>query len=127
MELSSRADSLKLPGMLDRLQERLGGMTQPVNMVACTSMFGTGVDVDRLGLMVVHGQPKTTSNMSKGDPQQPPESPAIAMGICSGRVPARVRTEKTVGLSENSRAMHRRHHLSRLVNLFMRLSTDCFG
>lgn len=60
MELSSRAGSLELPGMLERLGERLGAGS-PVSAAACTSMFGTGVDVLRLGLMVVHGQPKTSS------------------------------------------------------------------
>jgi len=56
MELSSRANSLALPGMLDRLAQPWSE-----DAVLATSMFGTGVDVDRLGLMVVHGQPKTTS------------------------------------------------------------------
>jgi Helicase conserved C-terminal domain len=62
LELSSRADSLSLPGMLDQLAVSLGGPRQAINAVVATSMFGTGVDVDRLGLMVVHGQPKTTSS-----------------------------------------------------------------
>lgn len=56
MELSSRVDSVELPGMLDALGREWG-----VDVVCATSMFGTGVDIDRLGLMVVHGQPKTTS------------------------------------------------------------------
>jgi hypothetical protein len=56
MELSSRASSLNLPSMLEKL-----GMIWSEDAVLTTSMFGTGVDVDRLGLMVVHGQPKTTS------------------------------------------------------------------
>jgi hypothetical protein len=60
-ELSSRADSLKLPGLLERLGERLGE-GDPVGTVVSTSMFGTGVDVPRLGLMVVHGQPKTSAS-----------------------------------------------------------------
>src|SRR5262249_21920 len=60
MDLSSRANSLDLPGMLERLGERLAtGNT--VGSVVSTSMFGTGVDGPRLGLMVVHGQPKTSS------------------------------------------------------------------
>ncbi len=62
LELSSRADSLRLPGMLDLLRLNLQGAQPPMNAVVATSMFGTGVDVDRLGLMVVHGQPKTSSS-----------------------------------------------------------------
>jgi hypothetical protein len=61
MELSSRVSSLELPGMLERLGERFG-VGNPVNAVVSTSMFGTGVDVPRLSLMVVHGQPKTSSS-----------------------------------------------------------------
>jgi superfamily II DNA or RNA helicase len=47
--------------MLDELGVSLGQNSEPVNAVVATSMFGTGVDVDRLGLMFVTGQPKTTS------------------------------------------------------------------
>lgn len=62
IELSSRADSMSLPALLGHLQVGLGGQAAPVNVAVATSMFGTGVDVERLGLMVVHGQPKTTSS-----------------------------------------------------------------
>lgn len=57
LELSSRANSLALPGYLERL-----GKAWLEDVVLATSMFGTGVDVDRLGLMVIHGQPKSTSS-----------------------------------------------------------------
>ncbi len=55
-ELSSRTDSSNLPAILDM-------MSQPKAQDALftTSMFGTGVDILRMGLMVVNGQPKTTS------------------------------------------------------------------
>jgi hypothetical protein len=61
IELSSRANSMSLPSLLNHLQVPLGGQGTAVNVAVATSMFGTGVDVERLGLMVVHGQPKTTS------------------------------------------------------------------
>jgi len=59
MELSSRKDSLELPVLLERL-----AASAPLaeDAVLATSMFGTGVDVDRLSLMVVHGQPNNTAS-----------------------------------------------------------------
>ena len=59
LELSGRQNSLDLPVLLDSLK-----VTAPhaEDVVFATSMFGTGVDVDRLGLMVVNGQPKTTAS-----------------------------------------------------------------
>lgn len=59
LELSSRASSLELPALLERLTIPA---PEALDAVFATSMFGTGVDVDRLSLMVVHGQPKTTAS-----------------------------------------------------------------
>lgn len=59
IELSGRTESFEIPGKLDRLAKF---PDNDVDAMFATSMFGTGVDVERLGLMVVHGQPKTTAN-----------------------------------------------------------------
>lgn len=58
LELSSRASSQNLPTLLTKLDI---AYPNAQDAVFATSMFGTGVDVDRLSLMVVHGQPKTTA------------------------------------------------------------------
>jgi hypothetical protein len=60
LELSSQMDSSEIPVALNQLSKALP--ENIVDAVLATSMFGTGVDIDRLGLMVVHGQPKTTAN-----------------------------------------------------------------
>jgi len=57
-ELSSRTDPTELPAILDLLETRY---PHAQDALFTTSMFGTGVDIARIGLMVVHGQPKTTS------------------------------------------------------------------
>jgi len=59
LELSSRMESSQIPIALEQLAKF---PDNGIDAVFSTSMFGTGVDVDRLGLMVVHGQPKTTAN-----------------------------------------------------------------
>lgn len=60
IELSSRSKSTDLPNLLRRLETRRPS-PGAADTTFATSMFGTGVDIDRLSLMVVHGQPKTTS------------------------------------------------------------------
>lgn len=65
-ELTSRVGSREIPLMLDRLEVKhkpawTKGETKSVDIVLATNMLSVGVDVNRLGLMVVNGQPKTTA------------------------------------------------------------------
>jgi hypothetical protein len=78
-ELTSRMGSTQIPLILDRLEapfdpvkrakrremakaKRYEEMPQkPIDVLLATNMISVGVDVKRLGLMVVAGQPKTTA------------------------------------------------------------------
>jgi hypothetical protein len=59
IELSGRTDSTILPSILEELEQPF---PEAPDVLFTTSMFGTGVDIKRLSLMVVNGQPKTTSS-----------------------------------------------------------------
>lgn len=59
VELSSRTNSVELPALLDELSSEYPNAP---DSLFTTSMFGTGVDISRIGLMIVNGQPKTTSS-----------------------------------------------------------------
>ncbi|AEI13437.1 helicase domain protein [Cellulomonas gilvus ATCC 13127] len=59
-ELTSRVPSDEVPQRLKELSTSLGG-DDCQDIVLATNMISVGVDVDRLGLMVVMGQPQTTS------------------------------------------------------------------
>lgn len=58
--LSSQTGSSELPGILASMEKAISE-SDVLNTVSSTSMFGTGVDVARLSLMIVHGQPKSAS------------------------------------------------------------------
>ena len=76
-ELTSRKQSTDIPIILDRLEEQfskardalreenakkdLDPIIRPIDVMLATSMLSVGVDIDRLGLMIVGGQPKATS------------------------------------------------------------------
>lgn len=58
-ELTSRVKSSDIPTRLKELERRIPG--DAFDTVLATNMISVGVDVDRLGLMAVMGQPQTTA------------------------------------------------------------------
>lgn len=65
VELTSNVDAIEIPLVLSKLENSFGvpGVPgpRPVDVLLASNMISVGVDINRLGLMVVAGQPKTTS------------------------------------------------------------------
>ena len=61
-ELSSRIDSTELPIILDNLERDGLNDIPKFDAIFTTSMFGTGVDISHLSLMIMTSQPKTTGS-----------------------------------------------------------------
>ncbi|WP_306191317.1 helicase-related protein [Streptomyces sp. MK5] len=59
-ELTSNLQRAEQPVLLDRL-EKAWDDSQSVSFLPCTNMLSVGVDVKRLALMLMQGQPKTTA------------------------------------------------------------------
>ena len=65
-ELTSRVSSKQIPKKLDQLEvkfkkEWAKGEARAMDVVLATNMLSVGVDINRLGLMAVNGQPKSTA------------------------------------------------------------------
>ncbi|MBZ0135002.1 MAG: hypothetical protein K8I27_01360 [Planctomycetes bacterium] len=60
VELSASVSGSRLPDVLADLGKPWDSK-DAIDILPCTSMISVGVDVNRLGLMVVNGQPKTTA------------------------------------------------------------------
>ncbi|MFJ7270775.1 DISARM system helicase DrmA [Streptomyces sp. NPDC099050] len=64
-ELTSRMASDAIPEILEKLDITFGsrpkGSPRPIDVLLATNMIAVGVDVSRLGVMVVNNQPKSTA------------------------------------------------------------------
>lgn len=58
-ELTSRVSSYQIVKILDELENKY--LNNPINVLLATNMISVGVDVSRLNLMTIIGQPKLTS------------------------------------------------------------------
>lgn len=87
-ELTSRVSSDRIPTLLRRLKTphhapREPNDPLPLDAVLASNMIGVGVDVDRLGLMTVLGQPKTTAEylQATGRVGRQPTGPGLVVTI----------------------------------------------
>jgi len=66
-ELTSRLSATDIPDILSKLETpfpadgKPKGKQRPIDILLATNMISVGVDVSRLGVMVVNSQPKTTA------------------------------------------------------------------
>jgi len=84
-ELTSRVQSREIPAKLDQLEiehkpDRKKGDPRPIDIVLATNMLSVGVDVSRLGLMAVNGQPKNTAEYIQATSRVGRASPGL---ICT--------------------------------------------
>ncbi|GAA0953581.1 DNA helicase [Actinocorallia libanotica] len=77
-ELTSRVQSSDIPQRLKDLETRLPS-PDALDTVLATNMISVGVDVDRLGLMALMGQPQTTAEYIQSSSRVGRQHPGLAI------------------------------------------------
>lgn len=82
-ELTSRQPSSKIPGTLKQLETGLTDPSreEPLDVVLATNMISVGLDVDRLGLMTVMGQPPSSSEYIQATSRVGRKHPGLVVTI----------------------------------------------
>lgn len=79
-EMTSRKQSSEIPRELKILECRRGA-PEAADVVLSTNMISVGVDIDRLGLMVVTGQPQTTAEYIQATSRVGRRAPGLVVTI----------------------------------------------
>ncbi|ASR03337.1 helicase-related protein [Gordonia rubripertincta] len=80
-ELTSRVASSEIPANLKQLEDRVGGTNRPIDVVLATNMISVGVDIDRLGLMTVMGQPQASAEYIQATSRVGRQHPGLVVTI----------------------------------------------
>ncbi|EFC83348.1 helicase-related protein [Parafrankia sp. EUN1f] len=86
VELTSNVPARDIPKVLERLG-RSHDEPDPVSLAASTNMLSVGVDVPRLGLMVIVGQPKTTAEYIQASSRVGRTHPGLVVTLYSPSKP----------------------------------------
>lgn len=79
-EMTSRKKAKEIPELLNTMEKTMNE-PEALDAVLATNMISVGVDVNRLGIMVVHGQPKTTSEYIQATSRVGREFPGLVLTI----------------------------------------------
>ncbi|PMG78005.1 hypothetical protein BCU83_14835 [Vibrio breoganii] len=60
-ELSANVKGPRIPEILAKLEKEMMSGDEVVDVLPCTNMISVGVDIGRLGMMLIAGQPKATA------------------------------------------------------------------
>ena len=85
-ELTSRLSSTEIPQVLGHLMDpftpdRPKGERRPIDVLLATSMIAVGVDVQRLGLMVVASQPKSSAEYVQATSRVGRQAPGLVFTV----------------------------------------------
>ncbi|MFD6996258.1 DISARM system helicase DrmA [Streptomyces mirabilis] len=84
-ELTSRMASDAIPDILEKLDITFGrrpkGSPRPIDVLLATNMIAVGVDVSRLGVMVVNNQPKSTAEYIQATSRVGRRAPGLVFTI----------------------------------------------
>jgi hypothetical protein len=87
-ELTSRKSATEIPEVLERMKVKFPPFGQPapkppIDVLLATNMLSVGVDVGRLGLMIVAGQPKSTSEYIQATSRVGRASPGLVITVAN--------------------------------------------
>nr|WP_254703492.1 helicase-related protein [Pseudarthrobacter sp. C4D7] len=80
-ELTSRVENHKIPEALKSLEKSLMSSQVPEDVVLATNMISVGLDVDRLGLMAVMGQPQSSAEYIQATSRVGRQHPGLVVTI----------------------------------------------
>ncbi|KAB7757801.1 hypothetical protein MPHL43072_14340 [Mycolicibacterium phlei DSM 43072] len=80
IELTSRASSVDIPGYLKRMRLAYPD-PNALSVILATNMISVGVDIDRLGLMTMMGQPQSTSEYIQSTSRVGRQHPGLVVTI----------------------------------------------
>ena len=89
-ELTSRINNSEIPDSLKELEKNFNGESySALDICIATNMIATGVDISRLGLMIIHGQPKTTAEYIQASSRvgRDPRGPGLVIMLYSPSKP----------------------------------------